>query len=330
MNSIQRAHGLAELGAVANRYAERNTFDRYRDGCSENTLKAQRGDLGNFSLYIMDAGGAQCDMTQVSSWAGMTWGLVDGYVQWMLRNGYTKATVNRRLATVRVYAELAAQGGVIDDRELRLIQTVKGVGGRRGREIDNKRAVTRVSNKKAEPVRFTSEQVDHLIKRQPSTPKGRRDRIILTMLFRQGLRAGEIVALTVDNIDFENGRMTFYREKVGIEQTHNLHHETLVALKAYRNAGDCPRSGLLLRGSSGNTLQKQGITAINLTYRVRDLAAAIGVHGASAHDGRHWWATNAARNGADVFRLQEAGGWASLEMPRRYVERAKIANQGLV
>ncbi len=31
----------------------------------------------------------------------------------------------------------------------------------------------------------------------------------------------------------------------------------------------------------------------------------------------------------DVLRLQEAGGWSSLAMPRRYVEEAQIANDGM-
>jgi hypothetical protein len=31
----------------------------------------------------------------------------------------------------------------------------------------------------------------------------------------------------------------------------------------------------------------------------------------------------------DVLRLQEAGGWSSLAMPRRYVEESEIANDGM-
>ena len=31
----------------------------------------------------------------------------------------------------------------------------------------------------------------------------------------------------------------------------------------------------------------------------------------------------------DVLRLQKAGGWNRLAMPRRYVERARIANEGM-
>jgi hypothetical protein len=31
----------------------------------------------------------------------------------------------------------------------------------------------------------------------------------------------------------------------------------------------------------------------------------------------------------DVLRLQQAGGWSSPQMPRRYVEESEIANEGM-
>jgi len=51
--------------------------------------------------------------------------------------------------------------------------------------------------------------------------------------------------------------------------------------------------------------------------------------GLSAHDCRHTWATLATRSGTPLDRLQDAGGWASPTMPLRYIEVAKIANQGV-
>ncbi|MEO8393031.1 MAG: tyrosine-type recombinase/integrase [Chloroflexota bacterium] len=62
-----------------------------------------------------------------------------------------------------------------------------------------------------------------------------------------------------------------------------------------------------------------------ITARVRDL----GVQRLSAHDLRHSWATRAARNKTAAFDLRDAGGWNSLAMPSRYVEAAKIANEGV-
>ena len=76
-----------------------------------------------------------------------------------------------------------------------------------------------------------------------------------------------------------------------------------------------------------------GMTERAITKRVQQFGVAIGIDNLSAHDLRHTWATNYVReakrsSGAvDVFRLQEAGGWSSLAMPRRYVDWAAIANE---
>jgi integrase len=59
------------------------------------------------------------------------------------------------------------------------------------------------------------------------------------------------------------------------------------------------------------------------------LGKEIGLDHLSAHDCRHYWATCAAKNGTDPFVLQEAGGWSSLAMPRRYIEDNEIANEGV-
>ena len=62
--------------------------------------------------------------------------------------------------------------------------------------------------------------------------------------------------------------------------------------------------------------------------RVRVLGKQISLEGLSARDCRHYWATFWADK-VDVLRLQEASGWSSLSMPRRYVEESEIANKGM-
>lgn len=66
----------------------------------------------------------------------------------------------------------------------------------------------------------------------------------------------------------------------------------------------------------------------SITDRVRVLGGEVGLEGLSAHDCRRYWATHWARK-VDVLRLQEAGGWSSLAMSRRYVEDSEIANEGM-
>lgn len=331
-NDIQTTHTLAQAGQVANHYAALGTFEKYRREQSDNTIKAHDQDLASFTEYLTDCGVLFGDVLEVGSWGGLTWGIVEGFKEWMVQRGLAISTVNRRLSTVKVYAQLAAQAGRIAGDDLRLIETVKGYGVKAARRVNAERQQTRTSNKKAQPVRFTDAQVSQLIDgHDSSTPQGRRDLVMLCMLFHQGLRAGELAGLTVDCLDMVNEQMTFYREKVSLEQTHDLHPDTVAALQDYIDNGDCPTDGLLLRGSrKGGKLDGQGMSEINITKRVGVLAKTIGVEGASAHDARHWWATHYAREGVDVLQLQEAGGWSSLAMPRRYVDRAKVANAGLV
>lgn len=63
--------------------------------------------------------------------------------------------------------------------------------------------------------------------------------------------------------------------------------------------------------------------------RVEAMGRRLEVVDLSAHDSRNTWGSRAARSGTDLFALQEAGGWSSLAIPRRYVEAAQIANEGV-
>lgn len=44
-------------------------------------------------------------------------------------------------------------------------------------------------------------------------------------------------------------------------------------------------------------------------------------------DCRHFWAISASEAGTDLENLKQADGWASLEMPSRYIQRHHIANE---
>jgi integrase len=173
---------------------------------------------------------------------------------------------------------------------------------------------------------------------------------MLCLLLDHGLRVGEVAGLAVSNLDVEAGLMSFYRPKVDIEQIHRLTADTLEAARAYLGQDALPAGPLLRRNRRGGGLgkarvqnpavggilprQKPGswllpMTDRGITGQVRRLGERIGIDGLSAHDLRHFWATQAARNGTPLDRLQDAGGWASPKMPLRYVERTRIANEGV-
>lgn len=151
----------------------------------------------------------------------------------------------------------------------------------------------------------------------------------MSLLLDHGLRVGEIALLQAGAFNVESGLFCFQRPNIDGEQIHQLTNDTRRALQAYIQAGDCPKDGALLRGSlKSGELTHAGISARAIQARVRFLGEQIGLFGLSPHDCRHYWATYWSDK-VDVLRLQEAGGWSSLEMPRRYVERSQIANVGM-
>src|SRR5439155_23607464 len=69
------------------------------------------------------------------------------------------------------------------------------------------------------PRAFTEQQVKALLDttRQDKSPAGLRDHAILLLLATYGLRAGEVVRLRVDDIDWREDRIRFRQSKTGVE-----------------------------------------------------------------------------------------------------------------
>ena len=320
-------------------------FADYTERKAATTLRRQRADLATFATYLeavqfyptgsaaeqrQHAEGLQTDP---AAWEAITYGLVAGFVRWLLQNAYAVGTVNLKLSTVKQYAKLALQAGTLDATQHALIRTVSGYKFGEQSKVDEKRSAsggaTRRGDKKAAAITLTGAQVKAL-KHQPDTPQGRRDALLMCLLLDHGLRVGEIAALEGTAIDLEQGALKFYRAKVGKTQTHRLSQDTLRAVRVWFESGDAPAVGRLLRAcTKGGALGAAGMGERAITKRVNTLGIRIGVAGLSAHDGRHSWATRAAQHKTDAFALQEAGGWNSLAMPRRYVEAVKIANEGV-
>jgi len=324
---------MRAIGKDANDRASAGVFADYTARRAPNTTKRQRADLDLFARMLATVGietsGAVLQ-AYAESWRGMTWGIVDAFQKWMLLHGYAVGSVNVRLSTVKTYAGLAHQSGNLDTSEYALIKGVKGFTYRDGANIDDRRATTRIGTKKAESVALTSAQVKALKNDHEATPQGRRDAVIMTLLLDHGLRCGELAMLMVTAFNFDKGTFTFWREKVGKEQTHKLTQDSMRAICAYFDSGDAPAMGTLLRASTkGGRLTHAGMSQRAITKRVNHLGETLAVvAGLSAHDARHSWATRAAPH-TDPFVLQEAGGWNSLAMPRRYIDAAAIANERL-
>lgn len=324
----QQNESIAE---AANRVASRHAFTEYQNRKSSNTTRRQKADLYLFKTFLKSAKMEIDDLySRPEEWRNITWGLVKSFLNWQLQQGYAIDSVNVRLATVKRYAELAAQAGYITPEGLIMIKTVKGFHGAEKVHIDEKRDKKRVGKKKAQSVTLNNVQVQILKNSHEDTPQGHRDRLMMCLFLDLGLRAEEMALLTAGAFDLDNGTVTFYRPKVNKTQIHNLTDDCIKAMQVYKSYMSGDPNEPLLRGSLKNgQLTHSGLLATSISDRVHKIGKDNGIN-LRAHDGRHTWATRASREGANILDLQEAGGWNSLAMPRRYIEQSEIANQGIV
>lgn len=335
---------LRAVGEAANRAGSHHVFNAYRARKAENTLRRQDADLRAFEAFlnlVLERTGtglavpADALRQDPAFWSGITWGLVEAFVQSRLRDGYAASMANFQLSTIKVYAGLAAQAGALPEHELPLIQAIKALRRSEAVRVDEKRSVSRVGRKKPQPVEITDALAEALIDQRTDTPQGRRDRLLMCLLLRHGLRVSEIVRLEAENFDLERGIFKFYRPKVTKTQIHEMTEDTLAAAKAFFYSGDAPTSGPLFSESNrdGRLDQKRrgkvAVTTRGINDRVRTLGKIIGLDTLSPHDCRHFWATQAAADDVPLERLKQAGGWSSVHMPIRYISDAEIANQGM-
>src|SRR5260221_9369145 len=101
---------LARAGLAADHASQRDAFAAYHAEQTANTRAAQQATLQCFSTYLAAAGvqrQAEDLYTAAEAWRGMSHGLLKGFRQWMLQQGYRIGTLNTRLAILRQYGRLA-------------------------------------------------------------------------------------------------------------------------------------------------------------------------------------------------------------------------------
>lgn len=357
---------LETAGKIANKAAGNAIFSRYLSQKSTNTLKRHTRDLELFAEYLLDIGvmpehGADFQ-TNPNAWRGVTWGIVEGFIAWQLQEGYATTTVNARLSTVKVYAQMAAKAGAIPQAEGMLIQAVKGFSRSGAANVDAQRqqtrinrvtyaykqkgrsqsvVVTRRSTKKRHPVILTPPDADLLRQVRNGSPQAVRDALLMSLLLDHGLRASEMALLTVSDIDLHRGSIRFYRPKVKgtVHEwtTHKLTDAAFTVCQEYLNnyypPTLLPDGPLILattrlkRNGEGGQLLAKGMNRVRLSERVAWLGQQIGLPKLSAHDCRHFCATQMAQLGYGVDELMAWFGWTSSQTAVRYIAAVEVQNR---
>ncbi|BCW99834.1 MAG: tyrosine recombinase XerD [Armatimonadota bacterium] len=165
---------------------------------------------------------------------------------------------------------------------------------------------------------LAQQEVEAMVASCPDTPLGRRDRLVLLLLVDCGLRASELAALRLDDVDTSECVLLVRCGKGGKPRRVPFGQTVAEALEdwlAVRGNVEAPQ---LIVNCYG-----QGVDRYRIGHIVRQAAERAGIRRrVGPHRLRHTCAVSYLRAGGDVFTLQRILGHADLTMTRRYTEVA--------
>ena len=297
---------------------------RYERRFSEHTAKCYGADLIQFSEFLVGAShGSPADTEPISS-AEQQGGsatavatqanpkvdqlllsagtdIVRAYLAFLNEKQYSKATIARKLATLRSFYKFLVK---------------------RNQLISNPVVAVRTPKQDKKLPRFLDyEEVKKLLDTPPMNSwLGARDRAILETLYSTGIRVSELVALNMDDIDFL-GEIVHIRGKgkkeritpIGSSALQVIQHYMEFRNKRAQNNGNFD-SKVLFVNKHGRRLSTRSVRRKMDKYlKMAGLDPAI-----SPHTLRHSFATHMLNNGADLRSVQELLGHQSLSTTQIY------------
>jgi integrase/recombinase XerD len=149
-----------------------------------------------------------------------------------------------------------------------------------------------------------------------TTFMGKRDRAILLFLLDSGVRARELLAIKLKDVNLVNGSVLVRMGKGHKPRSVFIGRDTLKALRSYLNKRTDELEGLWVTDDTKSMLTYGGLRAI-----LRRRARHAGVEIPTAHDFRRAFAVNMLRKGADLITLARLMGHTGLKVLQRYLHQ---------
>jgi integrase len=164
---------------------------------------------------------------------------------------------------------------------------------------------------------LTEDEVKALVKAAKSSRYGKRDEMLLLLMFKHGLRMNEAASLQWSHIDLNNRQITILRSKDGDKETYPLDPTAYKKLKQWKR-----ESAYIFQSQRGSKLSPASIQKI-VNQAAERANIGFSVH---PHMIRHACGFALATNGSTAHFIQWWLGHKRLESTRWYINKA--ANRG--
>lgn len=284
-----------DLEAARSEYMD---YLRVERGSSKNTLDAYGRDVGRYVEWLASLGVTEPD--------DVTRALVEEYVGVLGDIGLAPASIERSLSAIKGFHRFMVADGIA--------------------QASSAADVPLPAKPERLPEVISQEQAAALLD-QPfeDTPRGKRDRAILEVLYGCGLRVSELCGLDMGSVYLDEELIRVFG-KGDKERVVPIMGTAAAALRDYLDegrgwlVGRHPTQAVFLNAHGGR-LSRQSVHSI-----VEKYGRVVGIEGLHPHTLRHSFATHLLEGGADLRAVQELLGHASVSTTQLYthVDRSHI------
>ncbi len=265
-------------------HAEQYLLHLYRKNCRPGTLESNQISVKLFLKFIGDLQGI-IHLDQVTRRS------IEAFVEYEQDRGLKAKTVCGRLMAVHAFLRFLVEREVINPNVLRKKIRVK-VPEALPKAID------------PEDVKALLAVIDHV-----------RDRAMILMLLRTGMRIGELLNTRIHDINLKEKRVVIHEaQKTRAGRVVYFSDDAKEALGSWLKARD-PKKEFVFHAQGRNRL---GYTGAQLRFDKCIEAAGLSAKGYTLHCLRHTFASELLNAGMRLECLQQLLGHTSLEVTRRY------------
>lgn len=259
-------------------------------GYSPHTIEAYRSDLEQLSDSL--AGDGSGDLLAADSDA------IRRYLGGMVRHGYSKRSIERKLASFRAFYRFQRRTGAVAS--------------------DPAAALAAPKREARLPEYLRVDEIAAVIRSIPDeTILGCRDKAIVELFYATGMRLGELVGLSLGQIDRVRGLITIHGKggKERLAPVGKLARESLQRyLDRRRELNPATGEKAVFLNNRGKRLSSRGVQLL-IGKHLRRISEKEKL---SPHILRHSFATHLLDNGADLQAVRELLGHSSLSTTQLY------------
>jgi integrase/recombinase XerD len=266
---------------------------------SKNTLAAYRNDLGQLADYVKSQGsGSSSDFSE----PGLNAQILLGYLQSLKVRRYTPSTVARKIAAAKSFLKFMVNRG-----KLRSDLAPNLASPQVSKPLPKPLSVSEVRRLLSEPAKY-------------HTVDAKRDKTMLELLYATGLRASELMALNVRDVDTKKNTVRCLglgsrARVVPIDSPVARLVKEYIDMIRPELLNDEKETALFLN-RRGERLTRQGFWQIVQGYGDKvELSGKV-----TPRSLRHSFAAHKLRSGADLQSVQELLGHAHISTTRAYTQ----------